>query len=304
MDKKKTIIIWENGRQTKLNINDNDTSKESHEVKRELAASLQESENGQIPTFSRPNTNKYKENSNKQQKYTFLKPVIFAVLSAIIIGTILGVIMLRMFVTMGEDSPATGETITPIMDTEEENTNDENEAVSETISENHESISAFVLQAGVFSEESNANEWASDYYRAGLPGVIWERDNQYFLLVGLTNSKEQAMQLAADLEKDGFETFIKEWKTNGSEIELTNTEHAWLHDFHEHWYMYFNSLNEQTVLSGNEWKDLITAYPEASEKLSTISQEIIRLQKEMDESDKVETQNILLELWKQYEYVF
>ncbi|WP_373892968.1 SPOR domain-containing protein [Virgibacillus natechei] len=280
MDKKK-IVIWKVGKSKKDN--------------REHAATLQDSEDDPIPAFARENDHKPPKKQNRLKRF---KPIIVTIITAIAIGSILGVIMLRMFV--GIDSDMTESNNIPAATIDEEDEDSNADIATSTL----EQINAYVLQGGVFSDETNAEEWISKYEQAGFPSFIWEQEEKYFLLVGLANTEERAEQFANQLKEHEFDIYVKEWTTEEGEVDLTEEEHEWLQSFHENWQEGLNALENDEGFAVDNWEALIENYPEDSENLAGLKEKLSDFQESIQAQVKgFEAQHILLQLWQQYSEV-
>ncbi|UJL44971.1 SPOR domain-containing protein [Virgibacillus sp. NKC19-16] len=280
MDKKK-IVLWKVGKSKKHN--------------REQAATLQDSEDD-LPTFARGTDHKP---SKKQNKWKPFKPIILTTISAIAIGSILGVIMLRMFVGIDSDLAENNNLPAATIDnSEEENNNAENTAPA------IEQMNAYVLQGGVFSDQANAEEWVSRYEQAGLSSFIWEREEQYFLLVGLAKTEGLAEQLANQLKEYQFDIYVKEWNTERGGAEFTDNEHDWLQSFHKNWQDTLNALENDEGFTADNWEALIENHPEDSENLAGLIESLLNYQESIQaQAEGFEAQQILLHLWQQYSNV-
>lgn len=289
---KKPIIVRENGK--RLNQKYKKPYKNNSEFNaahRDQAATLHESEDESIPIFARPSDTNNKQFKGNKSRFSYFKPIIVAIISAIGIGALLGVIMLRMFVGMDSDLSAQGSNVLPVV------TNDEKDDKSETMTLSLESMEAHVLQAGVFSERENAVKWAKTYDESGLPSMIWKRENQYFLLLGLAGSQEKAKDVVEELKEQSFDIYVKEWKTGEAELELSQVEQEWFQSFREQWDDALTSLDNEEGLSSTDWKDIISNYPKKSDLAPSLFDKISNLEKE----NGMEAQVILLNLWNDYE---
>lgn len=283
VDKKKKIKIdvWKVGKSKKNN--------------REHAATIQDSEYDPIPAFARETDQKPPK---KQSKVKTFKPIIVTTISAIAIGSILGVIMLRMFVGIDSDLAENNNLPAATIDTEDEDSNTENGPSAS------EEMDAYVLQGGVFSDKANAEEWVSKYEQAGLPSFIWEKEENYFLLVGIANTKEQAEQFADEIKEYEFDIYVKEWTTNEGAANLTNEEVDWIQSFHENWQNALQSLENDQSFTVDNWEALIENYPEETENLAALKETLSSYQESIQaQAEGFEAQHILLHLWQQYNNV-
>lgn len=160
----------------------------------------------------------------KGRKKTFM-PIMITMSSAALIGIVFGVIMLQMFVTLNEPSGS------------ESKVSQTSSAVSEAEKNGNKfpELSAYMLQAGVFSQRENAENWMKLYQGENLPVIVWEREEHYYLFTGVYMQEEEAKQRAVELQAKGFDVFVKPWSTSEAELTLTNDEAKWLNDFQTTW---------------------------------------------------------------------
>lgn len=289
---KKPIIVRQNGKRLNQKYNKSYTNNTNlSEFHRDQAATLHESEEDSIPVFARPTDTYKKQPKENKGKFSYFKPIIIAILSALAIGTLLGIIMLRMFVGIDSDLSAQGSNLLSVVN------NDEKNDRSKTMTLSDEPMEAYVLQAGVFSEKENANTWAMTYGEAGLPTMIWEKENQHFLLLGLANTEEQAKVVAEGLKADSFDVYVKKWRTEAEKVKLSETEQEWFQSFRDQWNNALTSLSSQEALSPAEWDNVITNYPKESERASSLFEGISNI----EQVDGMEAQIVLLNLWNDYE---
>ncbi|GAB3797187.1 SPOR domain-containing protein [Virgibacillus kimchii] len=251
------------------------------------------------------NTNKsfgtFREISNhsglwkKRQNANLVKPVMLAVISALVIGSILGIIMLRMFVTMdgspglsGNNNPAA----VSMDDAGEENT--EHTLENELQTKELDAIDAYVLQAGVFSERENAEKLAESYEAANIPVMIWNRDDLYYLFAGVTSTAEEAEKAAGQLEAKELELYSKAWDTDAVELLLTGNEEEWLHAYTTWWHQAIAA--DAGEESASDLEQLTETFTDESNELTGLYEKLEVVQRENEITDKN-----LLELWHIYE---
>lgn len=226
-----------------------------------------------------------------------LKTIVTAIISAVVIGLCLGFIMLNMFDGIGHQ--ASGE----MGDDNLANTGNANSSEAagsgDTSSFSLEPLHAFVLQAGVFSGEENANKWAAKFEDANHPVMIWPRDDQFTLLAGIANSETEAKTLADSFSNATI--YVKEWSTDEVSINVTSAEQKWLESFVSLW---GDSVNSQTELATDKWKKLIDDFPKQAPVIGSMKQPLTEsFQMVTDENSTTTGQKFLLEQWLQYEKI-
>lgn len=154
--------------------------------------------------------------------------------SAILIGILLGLIVLSIFSNLEENERTgtnQGEQALPnhtSMPGQDENTSGEEanegeglildpsgnppagEAAGETLLPPR---LYFVVQAGVFSEESAAQEVVSSMQSAGRAGIYLENETPYRTYIGMTGNRDDAQRLSSYFEQQDIEFFVRQHET-------------------------------------------------------------------------------------------
>ena len=284
--KKGTILIRENGQPIQ--------TMESQEQKDEVTTGREE----QAASFddSKPPSHFDRIQVNHQKKtkirsiYQFLKPFVVTIVTAIIVGSVLGFLMLRMFGGVGADTE--DEQGTPVSSFQ--NTN---ESEDETQKITLDSIDTFIMQGGVFTEEDNALEWKSKFEDSGLPTMLWEREDQLFLFVGLATTKEAGVNAAE--EYADLDIYVKEWSVPSGELEGSAEEEEWLETFLKQWQISMEELESTDSFQLEEWEQLVEKVPSQSEKLASLATEIESIENHKNLEGRVQ----LLQLLYEYEQV-
>lgn len=258
--------------------------------------------NDSIPTIVRQeDENEYKK-KGKKGNFKAFRPIIIASVLAIATGSILGVIMINMFTTIEDNTGAAkGEIAASKVDDKD---NEKQLANSETT--NSQSVSldawnAYVLQGGVFSDQANAEELASQFNDSGFPSVVWERDNQYFVLLGIAETEDVAKSIADEIGNAGHDVFVKSWQTADKSIDLTDKEQEWIKSFEEEWKNTLQTVHESEGFPKQNWEKLLTDVPEADQTLNSLSEKLQTAIDEQQESNKLNQQQLLLKIWLLYE---
>src|SRR5699024_4530407 len=137
-----------------------------------------------------------------------VKQLTIAISLAVIIGTIFGFIMLKIFGTIDNGMISQGNN--PIVSVENSSEKEEN-AKKDVMKTELPGIQAYILQGGVFSRKENAKKFEEDYQGNGVMTMIWKRDNKFFLIIGLYHSLKEEIKLAINKEYNNIDVFVKEW---------------------------------------------------------------------------------------------
>ncbi|WP_010531129.1 SPOR domain-containing protein [Lentibacillus jeotgali] len=301
MGKNKKVDVWTNGKKTKKNKNAKNNKKHSiNESNKEHAAAM---ENSDVPEYLRYESKDGKKGHskeiyyNQQSKFKMAKPFFIASISAVIIGAFLGFFMLNMFVDInGNISQQESPSLSAAADEENTDTAD----AESTDAAAFDAHSAYVVQAGKFSEQANAEEMATAVQDAGLSAMIWENESFYFVLSGISNSEQQAEQTATEFTNNGIEVYVKEWQTEANEITLTDNEKEWLQMYKQQWDESFGSVSSGNHISKDAWSEVIDAVPEDTESISGFIEFVNEQYQAMGQTDKWQDQVILLNMWEQF----
>lgn len=252
--------------------------------------------NNAFPTYirkSKPQQKNWK--LMMQDRYTRFKHVIFASFSAIIIGVLLGVTLLTLLPNLN------GEEVTIAEQQEVSSERNEKKETStvENSSAEIEEMKGIVLQAGVFQKKESAEELIFTIEQLGFPAFLWEQEGQYLLFCGVTETKERANQLAAELEESGIEIYVKDWSTREFSMNLTEEENHWINDVQQLWRESLQKHEQKEALHLATWKRLSESRLLDESPLSSIqnfiSQEIPQESSEMSFDQE---QMLLLKTWK------
>src|SRR5690625_3948493 len=245
-------------------------------------------------------SNGFIQKSSYSTNQVAIGPFLFQSFIAILIGLFLGFMMLNMFAK--KDNITNDRDPQTLAASKDEDVNEQSENKKITTLKQ---VKAFVIQLGVFSEQKNADTWAKTYEQAGVPSTIFQRDNQYYLFTGVANSEERAKEFAEKLSKQDIEVYVKEWVTNEKEIELTDEENKWIQLFQEQWLATLSSLSKQEGILLNDWKKLIENYPQHSDNITLLVEEIRPMfDHEAETKNDFSLHNDLLNMWKIYEKIF
>ncbi|WP_067727275.1 SPOR domain-containing protein [Oceanobacillus damuensis] len=261
MEKNKAVLVEKNGKQLKYKLQDRTNR---HSPDEEFAAALEESDES-IPVLS--GVNKYNASKKKKKsRIYFSKPMLFAILSAIIVGTVMGFAMLRIFVDVEAESDGQ-----PLNNQPPITAANENASAEKASPFSMDPLEAYILQAGVFSEKENAEKWAAEYTDKGIETIIWNRDNQFYLLAGIAPTKEKAVYIADELKTgNSIDLFVKEWSTIAGEAPLNVEEQEWVGHFQDVWKDSLSNMNEGQSNSIDNWSNLMDRKPNQSDILAPL----------------------------------
>ncbi|QKY69584.1 SPOR domain-containing protein [Lentibacillus sp. CBA3610] len=310
MSKGKKIEIRMNGKKTNLTHHDTkpDEKYSIKEFNKEHAATIEDSD---IPELIRQDSDDPDNEIyfTRKPRFKMFKPFLLAALSAIIVGSILGFFMLNMFVDINDDISRQGDS-PPLAaaggeddegdSTDDEGGNDNSGGNEETSPVTTEAINPFILQAGKFGEKANADEMAAALQQTGFPAMIWEKDNFFFVIAGITNSREQGTQLASTFAEDDFEVYVTEWGVPSGDLELPPQEKEWLQMFEEQWNGALAAVSDGNQLSQDAWADVVSEIPENTEQITDFTQFLREQHQQMGEADIWQDRVILLNLLEQF----
>lgn len=306
LGKDNKITVWMGGKKTTLKRDDHaDESYSLKEFNKDYSAATLEDANGdEVPTFVRRHSDD-SDNEHyfgQKSRFSMFKPIILASVSAIIIGSVLGFFMLNMFVDIDKGLSQQNYTVPAAVDDEEANKegSDKESASDEVISSTPiESVDAFVLQAGKFEGEANANAMKNEFNQAGFSAMIWFKENYYYVLAGIAKSKDQANQLAKEFKDHQLEVFVKNWNTESSDMKLTNDEVSWFKAYNKQWTESLTALNKNEKLSEDGWANIVNKIPGDSENIGEFTAFLKKEISDLVKANKWQEQRMLLNLWYQ-----
>ncbi|PYZ93628.1 hypothetical protein CR194_10745 [Salipaludibacillus keqinensis] len=177
-----------------------------------------------------PPVNRKKKSSISTVKLPigFLRSRVFlSIAAAILVGGAFGMMLLSLF-TGGESTA--GEST--MMGTQ--STSGDNLPIAAAIDEDENVMASlppldlYLVQAGAFSTEEKGNEIASSLKDKGFPSRLIEENGTHYLFVGAGADRESADQLAAVLESQGQETYVKPYTVSTDHLQLNEDLHAYL----------------------------------------------------------------------------
>jgi len=262
-------------------------------IKDEVAATVEKTNH-----FTNERAKKKSVGSNRgKQLILKFKPLITTIFLALIIGSIFGFVMLKIFGTIDNGMATPGNN--PVVNLDKATEKDDEIEGEDNIE--LPTIQAYILQGGVFSSEENAEEFARKYQENEIPTIIWPRENEYFLLLGVAHTLEKGEKLASRIEEEELEVFVKEWATQASEISLTSNEEEWINSFQKWLTSSIEELDEQENSSISSLEKLLSDLPDDSGSLESFKESIQAIVKKVKEDGRSPTQEDLLNMWLQYE---
>lgn len=262
-------------------------------IKDEVAATVEKTNH-----FTNEREKKKSVGSNKGKKLILkFKPLITTILLALIVGSIFGFVMLKIFGTIdnGMATPGNNPVVNLDKASEKDDDIEDKDKVELPI------IQAYILQGGVFSSEENAEKFAREYQENDIPTMIWPHENEYFLLLGVAHTLEKGKKLASKIEENDLDVFVKEWTTPAREISLTSNEEEWINSFQKLLTSSIQNLDEQENNSLNGWKELLADLPDDSDSLEPFKESIQVIFDNIKEDGRSLTQEDVLKIWLQYE---
>ncbi|WP_368503654.1 hypothetical protein AB3N04_15940 [Alkalihalophilus sp. As8PL] len=135
------------------------------------------------------------------------------ILSAIIVGVSFGLVVLNVFTGGGESAGnAPQEATTGAIPT------------FQSTSSAMPSLAVEVIQGGAFSTVEKGKEMAEQFQASGLAAVLTDTTDPIYLFVGLGAERAEASSLAAVVEAQGQDTYLKTYQVSGAEV--TNASEA------------------------------------------------------------------------------
>lgn len=300
MGKDKPIIVWMNGKKTRINRKDNSAEHQTDNklYKKYAAAAYEDSDDtDQIPALVRRHDSGNGQYFQNKRRFGSFKPLIIAIFSALLIGTVMGIFMLNMFVDIDNSLAQQNNGLSmSASDTEDDSNEKEDKNTTGTVGE-VESISAFVLQAGVFGGEENAREIVDSFNQAGFSAMIWPKDSQYYVFAGIANSESEAEQLAKEFTAQDLEVYVKGWSTDTFQINMGKSNANWLQQFQKQWNSSVDTLSTKKGLQKSDWEDLIAASPEKETAVLGFAKQVDNELTSLS-GDYWEENVVMLRLWK------
>ncbi|MBA2173448.1 SPOR domain-containing protein [Halobacillus locisalis] len=153
----------------------------------------------------------------KKRRPSAIKPILVSTATALLISFGLGFLLLRMFVSLTDETTNGSESM-PVPATSTGSSTEETATIGTS------TLDGYVIQAGVFSTEEKATEWKMKLTASAVSSAIWERDGQYYLFVGSAGSEAEANEIADDLSARDVETYVKPWTVLSERTSIEGVE--------------------------------------------------------------------------------
>lgn len=193
---------------------------------------------------------KYGESSSKhdrERKKRWTR-IILTGLSAILIGTSFGLLLLFIF-SHDEDLPVTEQPDkNAAMEDPETDTSStqDNQEIALSV------LSGYVIQAGVFQSLEQAELTQEALTEQGHPSVVWETETDYRIFLGVYQSEGEAKQVGEQLTESGLEVYAREWQSSEGTANLADEE-EWLNEFQALWQQSISGYTDEVEQAWNDW---------------------------------------------------
>ncbi|QHS22912.1 hypothetical protein GWK91_08120 [Virgibacillus sp. MSP4-1] len=170
-----------------------------------------------------------------------MKRLLIAGTSAIVVGSLLGFIMLRVLSGVGvdENEEAGGTQNTDNPSAEETSAAANGTEASQGTVVQFDGYEPQVVQVGVYSTQAKAEERQAIFKDSGVHPYIWQRKDQYYLFAGVAMTDADIKNVEASIDSLGFDpekdTYVKAWKVVGGEHETSEAEAAWVKEGMGYW---------------------------------------------------------------------
>ncbi|PLS01304.1 SPOR domain-containing protein [Neobacillus cucumis] len=166
-----------------------------HDIEEFTIAGNKKSKKPSLPkiTTISPNPKKKKDRS--------IVSILVSAAFAILIGTTIGFVMLKLVITGPSEKTGTGTIPTTIgaRNTSVETTGEKTDAVT------LDQMTTYVIQGGVFSSKEGAKETSGNVTSKGVPTQLVEMSGKQYLFLGVADSIETAKALGNQYKAEGVE---------------------------------------------------------------------------------------------------
>src|SRR5699024_8565706 len=190
--------------------------------------------------------NAAKKQTRRAKFWVKYKSLILSALTASVIGSGLGLVMLNIFADLDPEeiannpSPTNNQTVLTA--------NHQTENQDNTVSFQSSSLNQYVIQAGVYSTETKAQEIIDQLSSENIQAMIWPREDKYHVFVAVHPSAESSKKYATESMGKDFEWYAgKSWPIPSRTIELKQNEIEWLASFESYCQEASNQENKKQV---------------------------------------------------------
>jgi stage II sporulation protein B len=164
-----------------------------------------------LGSFSFPSKMKKRKNHDKYP----IKTLLLSIISALVIGTSFGMMVLHLF--SGEIGTPAGVATTPTETVNNPSVGGAEEGAggnqNPTASINLPALNVFVVQGGVYSSVENATPIVEQIKEEGFAGTIVNQDEKYFIFLGIGVTDLAGKAIKAPYEEQVQGTFVKALST-------------------------------------------------------------------------------------------
>lgn len=178
------------------------------------------------------------------------KKILFSAVSALVIGTVIGLTMIRLFAS-SEIAP-TEVTQVPTVDKDDLQIEEKDNPTDQTEPITIPQLQGFVVQLGIFSDEVNAEMMIQGLEITDITPIVWQQDGEYFVFGGFSSSEEKAKEVASKLEAQGVESYVKKWEAAEKQVAFNEADTEWVQNFIQ----LLQTSIEQGNISQEEWKKM------------------------------------------------
>ncbi|WP_163582339.1 hypothetical protein [Gracilibacillus saliphilus] len=300
MDNKKQISV-------QINQNKNGSTKHNSTYQSTLEDYIRENHHPMMDddqVFKRkytPDSNAFNR-SKKPSFWSKYKSFIISACTAIVIGSFLGLVMLNIFVDLDpeevafEQNTSNNQAVSATSDQSDEEDNTTANA-QEGEAFQSETFDFFVTQAGVFTNQSTAQQLVQDLQEDQIESMVWTRDENFHVFVGLKSTHEASKQFTSSAFPSNYELYGgKEWHIDSASISLSEEE--------KDWFTGLESLLDE-MIEGNMDEAAINQW--LADEPSAVSEEIQAISAEVESinttEDEQASQVTLLKILNQYENI-
>ncbi|KAA0549241.1 hypothetical protein FZW96_04835 [Bacillus sp. BGMRC 2118] len=179
-----------------------------HTLHRESIVNIDDLRKKKTPTIT---SFKVGSTFKKKNKDSFpLKTLLLSIISALVVGTCFGMVVLRMFT--GETIPvATNQTQQVEKEATGKEPSNEGKGAADVPKESFTvpALDVFLVQGGAFSNETAATPILEEIKNKGFAGTTVNINDKHFLFLGIGFTKEMSTAMSIPYNEQGQETYVK-----------------------------------------------------------------------------------------------